>query len=390
MRPTTRFLTSLKSVQWGSLWYLAGRTLPVGRNPARAGGTAQEVISGLIEWIFAAQDATPDGGVSAGYHLLYGWLPSYPETTGYMISTLTKVHHVLRNEEALERALRMTEWELSIQFPEGSFPGWSRGASPAAPMVFDTGQVLQGLIAAYQETGDERYVRAAVRAGNWLVGVQDADGAWRRFEFNGTEHTYNTRVAWPLLELYEVTSDQRYKQAAIANLDWTLGHLNDRAWLRYCAFRPDSRAYTHTIAYAIEGLVESGAALGEERYVEAAERLSGTLMGIWEQKEFIPGDFDEDWDGSYSYSCLTGDAQLALCWLRLYEVTGKRRYHENALRLTTFLERMVDLSSRYCGIRGGLGGSTPLWKGYLPLFFPNWSAKFLLDVLLMEAACWIV
>ena len=39
-------------------------------------------------WILRAQAATPDDGVSGGYSFEDGFIASYPETTGYIISTL--------------------------------------------------------------------------------------------------------------------------------------------------------------------------------------------------------------------------------------------------------------------------------------------------------------
>ena len=49
-------------------------------------------IEEAMQWLCRAQDATPDGGVSEGFHLYHGWLPSYPETSGikYPMSILQK------------------------------------------------------------------------------------------------------------------------------------------------------------------------------------------------------------------------------------------------------------------------------------------------------------
>src|SRR2546428_1143714 len=47
-----------------------------------------------VEWLLRAQGATPDDGVAFGYFPCEGgggdsgWLPSYPETTGYLIPSL--------------------------------------------------------------------------------------------------------------------------------------------------------------------------------------------------------------------------------------------------------------------------------------------------------------
>ncbi len=48
---------------------------------------------------------------------------------------------------------------------------WFTGTGGAQPVIFDTGQVLFGLLAAFQYSGDARYL-GGVRAGNWLVSVQ--------------------------------------------------------------------------------------------------------------------------------------------------------------------------------------------------------------------------
>ena len=44
-------------------------------------------IKKAIEWLFFAQKVTKDGGVSHGFDLFSGWLPSYSETSGYLIPT---------------------------------------------------------------------------------------------------------------------------------------------------------------------------------------------------------------------------------------------------------------------------------------------------------------
>ena len=43
---------------------------------------------GVLGWLCRAQDAVIGGGVSYGYDVHVGWLPPYPETTGYIITTL--------------------------------------------------------------------------------------------------------------------------------------------------------------------------------------------------------------------------------------------------------------------------------------------------------------
>src|ERR1043166_7027136 len=108
------------------------------------------VIDASLEWLCVAQDNSPshDGGVARDYSLATGsWASSYPETTGYITPTMLEAAH-RRNEPALaERARRMLDWLVSIQFPEGGFQGGKIDAVPRVPVTFNTGQILLGLAA---------------------------------------------------------------------------------------------------------------------------------------------------------------------------------------------------------------------------------------------------
>ena len=89
--------------------------------------TARSASARAIDWLCRAQDVrnghADAGGVSAGWSFEDGWLPSYPETTGYIIETMLAAAKVLQRPELVARAQRMIDWELSIQQPDGAFPG---------------------------------------------------------------------------------------------------------------------------------------------------------------------------------------------------------------------------------------------------------------------------
>ena len=80
-------------------------------------------LKAAIEWLCRAQDINGDGGVSAGWSFEDGWLPSYPETTGYIIETFLAAAGILNNMDLTARANRMIDWELSLQRADGAFPG---------------------------------------------------------------------------------------------------------------------------------------------------------------------------------------------------------------------------------------------------------------------------
>lgn len=135
-------------------------------------------IREAVGWIYRAQDSSNDQGVSHSYLLGKGWAPSYPETTGYIIPTLLNWYKVSGDPTARERALEMAEWECEIQYPDGGIMGSVVGRPDAMPVVFNTGQVVFGWLAAYKETGDSQFLNASTLASRWLLDKLAGDDTW--------------------------------------------------------------------------------------------------------------------------------------------------------------------------------------------------------------------
>ena len=358
------------------------------RTPARALQSNSIHLTGASDWICHAQDANADGGVAARYRFSHGWTASYPETTGYIIPTFFNYATFKHDNTYRQRALRMADWLLSVQQNNGAFPGHDV-SKKSAPRVFNTGQALAGLVRAFRETGNDSYLQASIRAGDWLVSVQDANGAWTKFAYYERAHTYYTEVDWPLLELFTATQTPAYYEAAVKHLEWTLSHQQANGWIDKCGFRDDVAPFLHTIAYAMQGWLESGAILQPETpakniYVQAALRSAEALLHRYEIRGFMAGQFDRNWKGTVTYSCLTGNAQTAINWLRLYELTHDARFLNGALKLNDYIKSTQDLKSNNPGVRGGIKGSHPLWGRYISYSYPNWAAKFFIDALMLE------
>ena len=77
-------------------------------------------------------------------------------------------------------------------------------------------------------------------------------------------HTYNTRASWALLATALIAGEPELKTAAIRNLEWALAQQRESGWFANNAFVAGQEPFTHTIAYAIRGLLESGVLLGEQ------------------------------------------------------------------------------------------------------------------------------
>ena len=334
----------------------------------------------VMQWLCRAQDSTPDDGVSEGYHLYHGWLPSYPETTGYIIETFFDYHRLTNDDSFKARAKLMADWLISTQNLDGSIPdSYFRNK-----MVFDTGQVIFGLVRTYEETGFEKYREVAVLAGEWLVAVQAQNGSWVKHAVNDIPHSYYSRVAWSLLRLHSVTQLQKFLDAAVRNIEWAIQQQRASGWFDNASFSPDehSTPVTHTIAYTIRGILECGLYLDEARFVNSARQAVDGLAAHLPDNGRVAGTYDANWHGDDSYSCLTGDAQLAIIMYKLYQQKRDDRYLTAANRITEYLKGKHELHSDNPDLHGAIAGSDPIWGKYIHFCYPNWAAKFFAESLI--------
>jgi glycosyltransferase involved in cell wall biosynthesis len=342
-------------------------------------------IDEALGWLCRSQDRVGSGGV--GCYEFYSWTTGYPEVTGYIIPTLWDCHHQLGRKDLAERAVRMADWELRIQQPEGGFAGGYEGdGSP--PVVFNTGQVIRGLLRSADETGDERYLDAAVRAGRWIVANQEADGSWARANFKGMKRVYDSYVSAPLAQLAAATGDETFAAAAIRNCEFVLSQQRPNGWFELCDNNPLylHDPLTHTICYTVDGLLETGETLGEERFVEAAVRAADAMLELVEQSPALPARLGENWEPHANYVCVTGAAQLGVILMRLHERGGDARQLAAGRELATFLLGLQGMNGIGPSHRGALPGSFPVWGFYCPFKLPSWGTKYLVDLLLQLRA----
>ena len=339
-----------------------------------------DALQALLNWILKAQ--RPDGGVAAYYSLLTGYSESYPEVTGYLVPTLYDLAHFAQASSARQAAAIATTWLLSLQMPSGAFPAGLHGDTPQES-VFNTGQILQGLVRAHAETRSEQILEAAATAGDWLIAVQQTDGSWSGdAAYQGIAHTYYSMVAWALCELTKVSGSPRYAVAADKNIDWVLRHFRPTGWIDGINLQGHP-TYLHFIAYVIQGVLECGILRQRDDAIQAAASSAWVLLRKFETNKFLCGTYEEDFHPGLRFSCLTGNAQMSCVWLRLCEITGDLRYLNAALKVNEFLKQSL-LVRGGNGIRGGVAGSDPIWGAYQPLRYISWGAKFLADALVLE------
>jgi hypothetical protein len=347
----------------------------------------EKTTAAASEWICTAQDrsASADGGVARDYSLINGWNSSYPETTGYIVPTMIEYAQLTNNSELLERAERMLDFLCSVQFPEGGFPGSVIGATPSVPVTFNTGQILLGLAAGVRAFGD-RYAGPMRRAADWLAETQDPDGCWRKHPSpfaDAMDKVYDTHVAWGLLEADRAEPGRGYGDAALRNIEWALTQQEDNGWFNSCCLSDSERPLTHTLGYALRGVIEGYRYSGDPRLLDASRRTADGLLTAVREDGALPGRLNDNWEAAVEWTCLTGNVQISACWLLLYDITNDPAYLNAARAINAFVRRTVRLYGP-AETRGAIKGSFPISGGYCTYEYPNWAAKFFVDANLLE------
>jgi len=346
----------------------------------------RQVVEAVIAWLCRAQDnsATRDGGVARHFSLIDGWSASYPETTGYIVPTMIDHARETGDNRLLDRSRRMLDWLVSIQYPEGSFQGGMIGQTPRVPVAFNTGQILIGLASGAEL--DTRYREPMRRAADWLVASQDTDGCWRQHPSpfaNAGAKTYDTHLALGLIRAAAVEPERGYTESAFKQVDWALGNQSANGWLAHCCLSDPARPLTHTLGYALRGIVEAAGAAKDGRYLEAACKTADGLMLALEPDGRIPGRLDAQWQPAAGWVCLTGSSQIAESWLLLHRATGREAYRRAALLANSFVRRTVLLEGAQ-ETRGGVKGAFPIGGAYGRWQYLNWAGKFTIDANRLE------
>lgn len=335
-----------------------------------------------MAWI--KKSRRPSGGSAAYYSLLTSWSKAYPETTGYLIPTLIDYAELTGEPQWRDLAGDFGKWLLSVQMNNGA---WTAGLHPtrdSRPSVFNTAQILLGITRLYREYEESRWAESADRAVRWLVSKTDDTGLWLSGHYNGFNPTYYTRAVWPLLDAAILFQNSAARDQALKALDSLADRLQPDGTFDLWGFKKGEPAFTHTIAYTIRGLIECSFILNDwERYGRKTEQALERFYHIAERNRGrLDGSYGPGWRGQKHYTCLTGNLQISLCLMRLYD-------YEKDLRLLNAASKLIEYVIRYQKrrialpeLKGSLAGSSPLWGNYMAFRYPNWAAKFYADALM--------
>jgi hypothetical protein len=348
-------------------------------------GSGIERIRAAADWLCRSEEVTGGRGSAAYYSPLFGWASPYPETTGYIIPTLWKVADVLEDSRYAHTAMRMSRWLLSIQSQEGCFPGgvWSPNCKQTGS-VFNTGQILFGLLEAAERTGEKVFWDAASKAVAWLVAEQHEDGRWYNGAYvKGYSPSYYAHLCWPMALYWKRYGGDDVHRCLLRALGAVISDRTEVGTFLNWGFKPGQRAFTHTIGYTLQGLAETAHLLEQwEPYGAAACESAEILMKKFEVRKRLGGSYGLQWEPSFWFICLTGHCQLASTWLRLHEWTGDARFLNVAIKALDEVGRCQRLWPRKQNVHGAIAGSSPWFGPYMMLRYPNWAAKFFIDAMI--------
>lgn len=201
----------------------------------------------------------------------------------------------------------------------GSFKAWYEQDTQAYPFVYSeiTGYLVTLMCYLWERTQDDRYLRSATMAGDWLLNTtHEPNGGFRclyplrpsRFDFKKSQmYAFDNGVILNgLVNFYRATKQEKYLASAVTAADW----------LVYSAQKPTGAFYP---VYQLD----------EDRFFES----------------------DKEWSvcsGSYH-------AKIAIGLLNLYDLTHKRKYLDAAIRVCDFALGCQDETGRFISFlsRGG-------------------------------------
>ncbi len=138
------------------------------------------------------------------------------------------------------------------------------------------------------------------------------------------------------------------------------------------------QSLTHTIGYVLRGILEAHRFNCEQTFLDAALCTGRAVLACLGSDGRLPGRFTQDWRPAVDWVCLTGTAQLAYCWLRLFELSGERAFLDGARRANAYVRRTIAITGDP-DIVGGVKGTFPVSGDYGRYEYLSWAAKFSID-----------
>ncbi|MCD2424291.1 glycerophosphoryl diester phosphodiesterase [Niabella pedocola] len=214
---------AVKNADYGAMWMLATIT--------QDSILIHERLKAAMDFKLAQQNKAAGFfyGAAAGQYYLHEskrfteeWGP-YTEpiaTTYYMLLDMGNVFLFEPGNAELRQALRLAaDWLLSHMKPEGYWEVAynNHTTKPMFTDLKDYRPTFYGLLVAYKTLGDKKYLDAAIRSANWYIKNAVEQGYFLGVcgDARFAPDFATGQSAQALLDLYDITNDLRFKQAAV-------------------------------------------------------------------------------------------------------------------------------------------------------------------------------
>jgi hypothetical protein len=358
-------------------------------------------VKAVIDWILNAQSACGcGGGIPAYYTLRGGFSNPYPETSGYIITSLLAGYNHFHDESYKSAAVDIADWLTSrqldsgamrcnIEHPRSMLDKNRSGIDVSKIFLFDCGAILEGLTNMWKQIPEDRFRLSSIRLADYMISNQEDNGLWEKDLYFPYFGTHQTRTMWALINAGRTFNKSEYIDSALRCLNKLKLNVKPNAYIANCHFVQEENedfGLTHPIAYAIEGFFEAGIMLGLREFSEIAINVGYELQRMAENRQqMFFSHYNSHWEPVSSYQCVTGNIQIAMMWLKIAKYTGDDALISTAIKFLNFIRNcMIDTETEIAGVRGAIQGSFPIYGRYCPYAFPNWGAKFFIDASLLE------
>jgi hypothetical protein len=342
-------------------------------------GDKKTLLSALeknMSWIKKSFSVNNDLG-SSKYCTLWGkWSIDYPETTGYLLTTLIRSGDTLNDLSLIKIASLQINYFENLQLKTG---GFKVAKSLQESYVFDSAQIMLGLISVYKVNKEARILKMIESCYRWLISLLNQNGQFVSSNYKKNYNpSYYARILWPILLAERLLSTGSNKTLNLYAYLKSL--LNENGSFNKCSFDGSPFAFTHNLIYSYRGLWESSNLLNDKDF---GKNLENQLLSISDKiikDNFFNGEYDAEWKTKKSFICSAGNAQLVVLLLSIY----KRTRDLNLLNCCHVLmpPLIKQQSKGFLYNKGALSSSIPIWGKYQRFRYTNWTQKFYADALI--------
>ena len=333
-------------------------------------------IAKAKEWLMNSGIQNTDSKlleVKGGFNLWYdinneNYFYTYSEITGYAITNLLFLREKENKNLYLLRAILAAEWILdkashksggvkTRYFFDKQNAQKDYDFSSGVIHAFDNGIVLNGLIDLYNATEETRYLKTGKIIGDLLIEVMQKEDGGLHASYSHQEESFKNsdekwssqsgsfhgKVIMGLLKLYDVTKEEKYKNAAIKLSNYSLKF--QEADGRFVTYKKEGDTHLHPHCYSAEGLVFAGLYLKSTTYLQSAAKAVTWALDHQMENNGIPSMYVNNKSIAVERSdVLAQTLRLGIIMrsLNLIDKSYEEKLHKLAQRLVAFQSKSDD------------------------------------------------